>query len=407
MSTGAEFLVVAIGCSKDQGAKHEKETYLKELKKCPALGGSLPTGSADKSVKAVEGPSEFDVPDGERCLMFGSFDNLIKLTDDLQKNDGQVDTIVHRLERQYLEIDPNAELKVKSQRKEQSFPEYLRNWSWDEAKYPKTRTIGDNLALLMTIVNKLDEEARNKTGAYTELKTQKANLSPKENANLPARELIDVLTPKVVKHQGEASDDFIMTEHLSTVCVILARGNDQEFLKTYESCCPRIIPRSARHFKKLDDKDGNQLWRVIMFKDGVEPFLKYCREKRYTSRQFDYCEEAYKKLLAQREKVNEDLQKQHELVKGLYKAAWSDCMVAWIHIKAMRVFVESVLRFGMPPRFASFIVTPKPGQILQARKALVDVLSKSGRAADKGGDDEGEEYFPYVSFSCTPFVIPR
>lgn len=407
MSTGAEFWVVAMGCSKDQGGKYEKETYMKELKKVPALCGALPSGSADKTIKPVEGVLDFDVPDGERSLMFGSFDNLIKLTDDLQKNDGQVDTIVHRLERQYLEIEPNAELKVKSQRKEQAFPDYLRTWTWDEAKYPKTRTIADNLALLMTVVNKLDEEARNKTGLYNELKTQKGNLATKDNLNLPARDLIDVLTPKIVKNQGQPSDDFISTEHLTTICVILARGSDQEFLKSYETGCARVVPRSARHFKNLDDKDGNQLWRIVVFKDGVEPFLKYCRDKRYTARQFEYSEEAYKKLQVQREKVNEDLLKQHELVKGLYKAAWSDVMVAWIHIKAMRVFVESVLRFGMPPRFASFIVTPKSNQIPQARKALAEILSKSNKMGKAEPDDDDEEYFPYVSFSCVPFVVPR
>merc|ERR1711862_624972 len=245
-------------------------------------------------------------------------------------------------------------------------------------------------ALLMTVVNKLDEEARNKTGLYNELKTQKGNLATKDNLNLPARDLIDVLTPKIVKNQGQPSDDFISTEHLTTICVILSRGSDQEFLKSYETGCARVVPRSARHFKNLDDKDGNQLWRIVVFKDGVEPFLKYCRDKRYTARQFEYSEEAYKKLQVQREKVNEDLLKQHELVKGLYKAAWSDVMVAWIHIKAMRVFVESVLRFGMPPRFASFIVTPKS--------------NKMGKAEP---DDDDEEYFPYVSFSCVPFVVPR
>merc|ERR1712060_936659 len=97
--------------------------------------------------------------------------------------------------------------------------------------------------------------------------------------------------------------------------------------------------------------------------------------------------------------------------KGLYQAAWSDAMVAWIHIKAMRVFVESVLRFGMPPRFASFILTPKAA--VPARKALADILGKSGQNGPFGNDkmadaqEEGDEYYPYVSLSFVPFAIPR
>mmetsp|Transcript_13236 Transcript_13236/g.41786 ORF Transcript_13236/g.41786 Transcript_13236/m.41786 type:complete len:93 (+) Transcript_13236:103-381(+) len=89
-------------------------------------------------------------------------------------------------------------------------------------------------------------------------------------------------------------------------------------------------------------------------------------------------------------------------------------MVAWVHIKAMRVFVESVLRFGMPPCFGAFIVSPKSGATTAARKVLADVLGRQGQAGPYGGDklaaagdDEGEEYFPYVSFSFTPFNVQR
>lgn len=129
-------------------------------------------------------------------------------------------------------------------------------------------------------------------------------------------------------------------------------------------------------------------------------------------RDFEYSEEAYKKLRAQREQLEDAVRRQHELVRGLYQAAWSDAMVAWMHIKAMRVFVESVLRFGIPPCFASFILTPKPGSTTATRKALADVLGKGGQSGPCGGDkmadgQDDEEYYPYVSLSFTPFNVQR
>merc|ERR1712039_1154973 len=136
---------------------------------------------------------------------------------------------------------------------------------------------------------------------------------------------------------------------------------------------------------------------------------KQCREKRYVVRDFEYSEESYKKLKSQREQLEDAVKRQHELVRGLYQAAWSDAMVAWMHIKAMRVFVESVLRFGMPPRFASFILSPKAGANAATRKALADVLGKGGQSgpgADKMTDaQDDEEYYPYVSLSFTPFNV--
>jgi len=404
MAVNQEFWIVAAGCSKGEsgGCGQEKDAFLAALK-----GNSA---TAPRSSRPAEdGPWKFEVPDGERSLLFGSFDNLIRLTDDLQKYDGQVDGILHRLERQYLELDPKAEFKVKSQRTEKPFLEYLRAWQWDEAKYPRTRSIVDNITLLMSVVNKLDEEARNKTAQYNDFKTQKGNLAKKEGAMLTNRDLVDILTPDVVKVAGTADDDFIYTEHLTTVCVILPRGSEPEFLKSYESYAECIVPMSARSFPKLADKDGNTLYRVVMFRSAADPFKKQCRDRRYITRDFEYSEDGYKKLKVQREQLDEAVKRQHELVRGLYQAAWSDAMVAWIHIKAMRVFVESVLRFGMPPRFGAFVVAPNASKAAAARKALADILGKSGSSGpcgDKMEQEEGEEYYPYVSFSFTPFNVP-
>jgi len=396
---GQDFWIVAVGCPKGQAAK--KDEILSNLKRQSSLQGSA---------VALKEPLKFDVPDGERSLLFGSFDNLIRLTDDLAKADGQVDTILHRLERQYVELQPNAEFKVKSQRTEKSFLDYLKTWQWDDAKYPKGRSISDNLAFSMSVVNHIDEEARNKTAQYNDFKTQKGNLSKKDAANLVAKDLIDVITPDVVKGSGGSDDDFIYTEHLTTVCVILPRDGDIEFLKIYESLETYIVPGSARKFNGLDDKDGNTLWRVVMFKNAVDGFKKACREKRFQVRDFEYSEDAFKKLKQQREQIDESVKRQKELVLGLYQAAWSDVMVAWLHVKAMRVFVESVLRFGMPPSFASFIISAK-GEPVPARKALADVLGKQvsgmGAAMAEGQGDGDEDFYPYVSLSFTPFVVTR
>eukprot|EP00928_Gymnodinium_smaydae_P060999 TRINITY_DN4500_c1_g1_i1.p1 TRINITY_DN4500_c1_g1~~TRINITY_DN4500_c1_g1_i1.p1 ORF type:complete len:401 (-),score=95.96 TRINITY_DN4500_c1_g1_i1:111-1313(-) len=358
-----------------------------------------------------QGVSRFQVPDGEGKLVFGSFDNLIRLTDDLQKNDSQVDSVVHRLERQWLEIDPKAKFNVKSQRQERTFMEYLANWQWDETRYPRTRSLADNLNYLMTTVNKIDEEARNKTLQFNEFKTQRQNLSKKEGANLLSRDLVDVMTPDVVQCRGAANDDFVQTEHITTVFIILPRGTEPDFLKSYESLSDNVVPKSAKKFKNLDDRDGNCIYRVVVFKSSAENFKKACREKRYVPRDFEYSEEAYRKLMSQREALEDAVKKHHATVRGLYEAAWSDCMIAWLHIKAMRIFVESVLRFGLPPHFGAFTLCPKGANTTAARKALADVLGKNSQSANSKAAaetlDDGEEYFPYVSVSLTPFTAPR
>merc|ERR1711953_244298 len=156
-----------------------------------------------------------------------------------------------------------------------------------------------NLGLLLQVVSKLDEETRSKAAAYNDVKTQKANISKKEGVPLQSRDLVDVLTPQVVTSGNRADADFIYTEHLTTVCVILPRGTEPEFLKCYESLCENIVPMSAKQFA-IDDKDGNTLWRVVMFKSACEAFKKGCRERRFIPRDFEYSEEGFRKLEVQR-----------------------------------------------------------------------------------------------------------
>jgi V-type H+-transporting ATPase subunit C len=64
-----------------------------------------------QNIRLCEEVSTFDVPDN---LKFGSFDSLIKLVDELGKFDSQVESIVRRVERQFMDLDPNAELSVRA-----------------------------------------------------------------------------------------------------------------------------------------------------------------------------------------------------------------------------------------------------------------------------------------------------
>jgi V-type H+-transporting ATPase subunit C len=48
-----------------------------------------------------------------------------------------------------------------------------------------------------------------------------------------------------------------------------------------------------------------------------------------------------------------------ELVR-ITKAAFADIFQAWTHLKALRIFVESVLRYGLPPDFISAVIKVCP-----------------------------------------------
>lgn len=131
-------------------------------------------------------------------------------------------------------------------------------------------------------------------------------------------------------------------------------------------------------------------------------------------RDFTYSPSAYKELLCRVEELQSQFQKHELSLKRHCAAAFSDTLVAFLHLKAMRVFVESVLRFGVPANFAAFIVRPTSTKNLtKLRKVLGDLfrgtelfgqtyINTSAAAAADG--DDGEAYYPYVNLPFTPLT---
>lgn len=83
---------------------------------------------------------KFDVPES---LKFGSFDSLIKLMDDLAKYDAQVEGVLRRIERQSIDLDPDADFKVLFRQKTMTVDSYSRSFVWDDTKWPRNRNVGN------------------------------------------------------------------------------------------------------------------------------------------------------------------------------------------------------------------------------------------------------------------------
>ena len=354
--------------------------------------------------KLCEEVQTFDVPEN---LKFGSFDSLIKLVDDLSKYDSQIESVVRRVERQAQELDPNSELAIYSQRSQATVADYVSRFKWDDMKFPRGRTVQDNIQSLLTAVQKVDEEVKNKTQQYTDAKQQAALFARKEQVSHIQRDLVDLLTPETVK-----DSDFVYSEHLTTIVVVVPRGTDEEFLSHYSTFDSYVVPESAQRLAP-DDKEGNSLWRVVMFKSATDAFKTGCRQHRFTVRDFVYDKTKYQQVIDSRNASDVELRKQEGLLRRVCQVAFSDSMVAWTHLKAMRVFVEAVLRFGVPPNFGAFVIKPGKYASKQAklRSELLQIMCCNtggmfGQAmADghhAGGEDEGGEYYPYVFVPFTP-----
>ena len=114
-----------------------------------------------------------------------------------------------------------------------------------------------------------------------------------------------------------------------------------------------VVPRSAT---EVTHDDELTLFAVTAFKKYSAEFVHNCREHKWTPRDYKYVEggkEEEKKVL---EQVLKDERKVWGEVLRLARMGWSESVMIWIHVLCLRVFVETVLRYGLPLEFVSALI---------------------------------------------------
>lgn len=85
-------------------------------------------------------------------------------------------------------------------------------------------------------------------------------------------------------------------------------------------------------------------------------------------RDFKYDEDALQK---QKHELDETVAVEKEQQMELFRLArtnFGEVFASWIHLKALRVFVESVLRYGLPPDFTAVTISVSHFILLVSRK---------------------------------------
>jgi V-type H+-transporting ATPase subunit C len=77
---------------------------------------------------------------------------------------------------------------------------------------------------------------------------------------------------------------------------------------------------------------------------------------RFVVRDFQYDETSLEKQKKEAEETVSLEREQQNTVMRLAKTNFSEVFSSWVHLKALRVFVESVLRYGLPPDFAAVVI---------------------------------------------------
>jgi len=336
---------------------------------------------------------KFHIPD----LKVGTLDQLVGLSDDLGKLDSFVEQITRKVSNYLGDVleDQRDKLGENLLANGVDLATYVTQFRWDMAKYPIKQSLKNLSDIISKQVSQIESDLKTKAAAYNSLKSNLQSIEKKQVGSLVTRNVADL-----VKKEHFVLD----SEYLVTLLVVVPLSNINDWNNKYEKLTDMIVPRSSQLIYQDND---HALLSVSCFHKVVDEFKQKARENKFLVRDFTYDEEQLKSGKNELTKLHTDKKKQFGPLVRWLKVNFGESFTAWIHVKALRVFVESVLRFGLPVNFQGMVLLPQKKQIKKLRDTLNELYFHLDSAGGIGGGEElpsglagfGQgEYYPYVYY---------
>ncbi|KAJ9475277.1 V-type proton ATPase subunit C [Pseudozyma hubeiensis] len=343
-------------------------------------------------------------------LKTGTLESLISLSEDLPKLDGTYTQIVVKIIdtlRALLNNDESA-LAQHVLINEQSLDDYMLSWSWNTQKYRADRSLRETVDMLGKELNSIDSVMKQKLANYNAAKGQLQQLQRKKLGNLSQKSLADVV------HKEDFVDS--NSEYLETLLVAVPKNNVKDWQAKYERLTNMVVPRSSH---KIDADSEYALFNVTVFKKVKDEFVQKCRENKFVVRtDFSWDDEL---VTRQRQELEDAGDSEKELWTELLRLArtnFSEAYQALAHLKVVRTFVESVLRYGLPADYFAVSIRPNAKRskalmaTLQSHFKYLEGYNESGKKGkkksskgDAGVGDAPGEYAQLLEEEQFAFVL--
>merc|ERR1712130_1029154 len=413
--------------------------------------------------------TSFKIP----ALKVGTLDRLMQLSDELQKLDQLGESVVKKIERSYYEMwdqktaieeqkhkkkdkkktpSKTADLKVglkvpnvKRGNAPQSVKllpnDYVQQFQWDRL-YDSSKAINQLSDDMNKIILKADDDLKTQMQSYNDFKSQLEIIERKETGTLMVKPLGEYVQEK----------HMVNSEHLTTIMVVIPKNREEFFLTNYEflerraneakkssdqsnyveeeealrrkkekeeriakekrdkleAMCENVVPKSH---KLLHTEADFCLYRIVVFRKGEQRIRRLLRQERFTVRQFKFDRGEIKAAKRRKKILVDKRNKAWEQVRNWCRVYFERIFKMWIHIKALRCFVETILRYGLPPDFQAFLVQIKGRSTDKLRGALRTLYANLGNASLMDEDTSNDtivttgmagltdEFYPYVSLN--------
>eukprot|EP00889_Picochlorum_renovo_P002196 jgi/Picre1/29226/NNA_004618.t1 len=315
----------------------------------------------------------FHIPEG---FKIGTLDSLLGLSDDLVKVNTAIEATVNKIRRQLYEVqeelpeDQRRDITIEGTKPEV----YLQTFAWDEAKYPSRRPPKDTVAAIMETVQALDEDLKVKSTDYSQSKTALQAVLRRSTGSLAVRDVSQIVP----------EDILVSTENLKTGWRLFQRH-------LWTSGCLAfafvLFRRVADDVKAAARAKGFQV-KDVAGTDLTEGAGEEGEEVVGISA-------TRSETAARVETLTKEVEKKRDALNRWCLVSYAEAFTSWIHVTAIRLFVESILRYGLPPQYLPVLIKPNPKYQSDLRKVLSTHFSTVGSEHFTGDGD----LFPFVSFN--------
>jgi len=228
----------------------------------------------------------------------------------------------------------------------------------------------------------------------------------KKQGNLSVRSLADVVTKEDVIEDSE---------YMETLLVAVPKSSVKDWNSKYERLSTMVVPRSS---KVVASDEDYTLFGVVVFKRVHDEFVQKCRENKFIVRDFVFSEDELAKQQDELEAADTTEKELWTELLRLSRTNFSESFQILVHLKVIRLFVESVLRYGLPANYTGLVVKPEPKTTNKTLSVLTThfkyLSPRSNRAKGKKGENEDfigeyatlmdQEFYDFVLFEV-PWIV--
>ncbi|XP_028995325.1 V-type proton ATPase subunit C 1-B [Betta splendens] len=337
---------------------------------------------------------KFSIPE----LKVGILDSLLRVSDDLSKLDTLTEGLIRKTCQCMKDVMDHAIDKVLENALANGMDpmSYVTQFQWDQARYPTSLTLSNLVDIINKEILQAEAELKTQTLAYSTVKSSLQILEHKQEGSIKNHSLNEIVK----------KEDLVVSEYLTTVLAMVTRSSYVKWEGTYESLSEFVVPRSSR--KLYEDQEGG-IFAVTLFKKDLSRFKAKAQESKFIVREYSFDVEEQMKEEIQQLAVHK--KEQYGVFVRWLKMTFSQVFIAWIHLKALRVFVESVLRYGLPVNYQAFLLQTDKKRSKRLRKELASLfkhLDPTVCKTDVNCDIPGimqQEYFAYICFQISTNML--